>query len=183
MIKVYQLLSNTYFSSRKALSTKHAGHCLLERVREAYNTKKITFLPLLYFAGAVDNIVHELLLYNLRKRGWMSKESSELPTLLERHGNASIKLMETHRILYNLMKSWGIFNLSDLEGSSNSEIMLKSSRRQYWKLLEMSAQLTESCIYTPIFPIVRTLNSIILKYLSNCQQVMIVQTPSSTLPY
>ncbi len=57
----------------------------------------------------------------------------------ELYGNASIQLMETHGISWNLMESWGIFGLSDVAWSSNSEIMLESSRRMYWKSLEMSA--------------------------------------------
>ena len=39
---------------------------------------------------------------------------------------------------WNLMESWGIFGLSDVAWSSNCEIMLESSRRLYWKFLEMS---------------------------------------------
>ena len=48
------------------------------------------------------------------------------------------KLMESHGILGNI--------LIDLAWSSISEIMMESSRRIYWKSLEMSAELTESCI-------------------------------------
>ena len=39
---------------------------------------------------------------------------------------------------WNLMESWGIFGLSDVAWSSKCEIMLESSRKRYWKILEMS---------------------------------------------
>lgn len=57
--------------------------------------------------------------------------------LMETDGN-SWKLMEFHGISWNLMKSWGIFGLSDSAWSSSSG-MLESSRRMYWKSVEMSA--------------------------------------------
>ena len=40
---------------------------------------------------------------------------------------------------WNLKESRGIFGLSDVTWSSNSEIMLESSRRMCWMFLEMSA--------------------------------------------
>ena len=40
---------------------------------------------------------------------------------------------------WKLMETWGIFGLRDSAWSSSSEIMLESSRRVYWKSLEMSA--------------------------------------------
>lgn len=59
----------------------------------------------------------------------------------ELDGNASIQLMENHGITWNHMESYGIlgnFGLSDVAWSSNSEIMLESSRIIYWKSLKMS---------------------------------------------
>ena len=58
---------------------------------------------------------------------------------LEFDGNALIQLIESHGILWNLVESWGIFGLSDLAWSSNSEIMLETSRNMCCKSLEMSA--------------------------------------------
>lgn len=63
----YQLLPTTHFGGRKVSSTEHAGHHLLERIQETWNTKKIASLLLLDVAGAFDNVVHEQLLHNLRK--------------------------------------------------------------------------------------------------------------------
>ena len=73
MTEVHQLLPTTHFGGRKVSSTEHAGHHLLERIQKAWNTKNIASLLLLDAAGAFDNVVHERLLHNLRKKGLMSK--------------------------------------------------------------------------------------------------------------
>lgn len=68
MTEVHHFLLTTHFGGQKVSSTEHVGHHLLERIQKAWNTKKIVSLLLLDIAGAFNNVVHERLLHNFRKK-------------------------------------------------------------------------------------------------------------------
>lgn len=68
MTETHQLLPITHFGGRKSTSTENAAHFLIERIISAWNNNKIASLLLLDVAGAFDNVVHQRLLQNLRKR-------------------------------------------------------------------------------------------------------------------
>ena len=71
VVETYQLLPPTHIGGRKARSTEHAIHLLIERIYEAWNRAdgEVASLLLLDVSGAFDNVSHErLLLHNLRKR-------------------------------------------------------------------------------------------------------------------
>jgi hypothetical protein len=70
VVETHQLLPPTHIGGRKARSTEHAIHLLLERIYEAWNRAdgQVASLLLLDVSGAFDNVSHERLLHNLRKR-------------------------------------------------------------------------------------------------------------------
>jgi ribonuclease HI/exonuclease III len=74
----YQLLPRNHTGGRKATSCEHALHLLVERIHAAWRTNKVASLLMLDVTGAFDNVSHERLLHNLRKRhihpmivGWL----------------------------------------------------------------------------------------------------------------
>ena len=64
----YQLLPSRHTGGRKLASTEHAMHFLLQRIHQAWAEGKVASLLLLDVSGAYDNVSHERLLHNLRKR-------------------------------------------------------------------------------------------------------------------
>jgi len=64
-----KLFPETHIGGRKALSCEHGIHLLLEKVTAAWRKKRVASLLLLDVSGAFDNVSHERLLHNLRKRG------------------------------------------------------------------------------------------------------------------
>jgi retron-type reverse transcriptase len=67
---VHQLLPKTHIGGRKARSTDHAIHIILEKIYETWNMPEETVASLLLLdvSGAFDNVSHARLLHNLRKR-------------------------------------------------------------------------------------------------------------------
>lgn len=53
---------------RKATSCKHALHLLVEEIHTAWGNGEVASLPMLDVTGAFDNVSHQRLLHNLRKR-------------------------------------------------------------------------------------------------------------------
>jgi Reverse transcriptase (RNA-dependent DNA polymerase) len=68
LVETHNLLLNTHIGGREKRSTEHALHTITENIYEAWNDMKIASLLLLDVSGAYDNVSHERLLYNLRKR-------------------------------------------------------------------------------------------------------------------
>ncbi|KAM3547578.1 hypothetical protein ARSEF4850_009934 [Beauveria asiatica] len=64
----FQLLPRRHTGGRKLTSTEHAMHMLLQRIHQAWAEGKVATLLLLDVSGAYDNVSHERLLHNLRKR-------------------------------------------------------------------------------------------------------------------
>ena len=65
---VHGLLPSRHTGGRKLASTEHAMHFLLQQIHQAWSEGKVASLMLLNLSGAYDNVSHERLLYNLRKR-------------------------------------------------------------------------------------------------------------------
>ena len=70
LVEAHNVLPNTHIGGRKLRSTEHALHLIIERIYKAWNTgrKRVASLLLLDVSSAFDNISHERLLYNLRRR-------------------------------------------------------------------------------------------------------------------
>ncbi|KAJ3552812.1 hypothetical protein NPX13_g11028 [Xylaria arbuscula] len=70
LAEVYQLLPSTHIGGRRLRSTEQALHIIIERIYSAWNTGKgqVASLLLLDVSGAFDNVSHQRLLHNLRKR-------------------------------------------------------------------------------------------------------------------
>ncbi|RYC62821.1 Ribonuclease H [Xylaria longipes] len=70
LAEVYQLLPNKHIGGRRLRSTEHALHIIIEKIYSAWNTGKgqVASLLLLDVSGAFDNVSHQRLLHNLRKR-------------------------------------------------------------------------------------------------------------------
>ncbi|KAM0742770.1 hypothetical protein ACQRIT_002947 [Beauveria bassiana] len=64
----FQLLPRRHTGGRKLTSTEHAMHMLLQRIYQAWSEGEVATLLLLDVSGAYDNVSHERLLHNLRKR-------------------------------------------------------------------------------------------------------------------
>lgn len=64
----YHLLPRNHTGGRKATSSEHALHLLMEKIHEAWRSNKVASLLLLDVTGAFDNVSHERLTHNLRKR-------------------------------------------------------------------------------------------------------------------
>lgn len=64
----FHLLPRRHTGGRKLASTEHAIHILLQRIHQAWSEGKVASLLLLDVSGAYDNVSHERLLHNLRKR-------------------------------------------------------------------------------------------------------------------
>ncbi len=65
LAETYGLLPHNYFGARRARSTEHALHYILERIYSSWNKKKIASVLLLDVTGAFDNVSKDRLLYNL----------------------------------------------------------------------------------------------------------------------
>lgn len=75
----YQLLPRHHTGGRKATSCEHALHLLVEKVHTAWGRGEVASLLMLDVTGAFDNVSHQRLLHNLRKRhihphlvGWLA---------------------------------------------------------------------------------------------------------------
>ncbi|KAJ3552122.1 hypothetical protein NPX13_g11188 [Xylaria arbuscula] len=70
MAETYQLLPDTHIGGRRLRSTEQALHIIIEKIYKAWNTGKgkVASLLLLDVSGAFDNVSHQRLLHNLRKR-------------------------------------------------------------------------------------------------------------------
>ena len=64
----YSLLPPTHVGGRKGLATDHAIHLIVEGIHHAWEQGEKASLLLLDVSGAFDNVSHERLLHNLRKR-------------------------------------------------------------------------------------------------------------------
>lgn len=66
----HQMLPPTHVGGRKRRSTEHALHLITDEIYGAWNTGsgKVASLLLLDVSGAFDNVSHQRLLHNLRKR-------------------------------------------------------------------------------------------------------------------
>mgnify|MGYP001335162396 FL=1 len=64
----YHLLPRNHTGRRKATSSEHALHLLVEEIYEAWRNDKVASLLLLDVTGAFHNVSHQRLTHNPRKR-------------------------------------------------------------------------------------------------------------------
>lgn len=62
------MLPHNHFGARRARSTEHALHYIVERIYSSWNKKKIASVLLLDVTGAFDNVSKDRLLHNLRTK-------------------------------------------------------------------------------------------------------------------
>ena len=68
-MEVYQLIPRDHVGGRKLTGVEDAVHLLMERITSTFKTDKpVASLLMLDVSGAFDNVSHERLLHNLRKR-------------------------------------------------------------------------------------------------------------------
>ena len=67
------MLPNTHLGGQKGTSVETAMHALLSQIHSAWKENKILTALFLDFTGAFDNVSHQRLLHNLRKRGVCNK--------------------------------------------------------------------------------------------------------------
>lgn len=68
LTELHSLLPKTHFGGRRGTSTEHAIHYLLEKTYKGWHQGKDTSSLMLDVTGAFDNVSHERLLHNLKKR-------------------------------------------------------------------------------------------------------------------
>jgi hypothetical protein len=70
LVEAYGLLPANHIGGRRGRSCEHAIHLLLERVHAAWRANyRVASLLTLDASGAFDNVSHQRLVHNLRKRG------------------------------------------------------------------------------------------------------------------
>lgn len=89
LAETHNLLPRTHMGARRAVSTEHALHYLVERIHSAWSKGKIATALLLDVAGAFDNVIRARLLHNLRRKGiderlvqWLDSFLSRRKTIL-----------------------------------------------------------------------------------------------------
>jgi ribonuclease HI len=70
LVEEFQLIPDMHMGGRKLRSTEHALQTVIQRIYDAWNRGKgqVASLLLLDVSGAFDNVSHQRLLHNLRKR-------------------------------------------------------------------------------------------------------------------
>lgn len=69
MVEAYNLLPPTHMGGRRGRSCDHAHHLIMEKVHSAWRQGDwVASLLTLDVTGALDNVSHERLIHNLRKR-------------------------------------------------------------------------------------------------------------------
>ncbi|OHE90236.1 zinc knuckle [Colletotrichum orchidophilum] len=70
MAETHKLLPENHIGGRKQRSTENALHTIIDKIYEAWDERqgKVASLLLLDVSGAFDNVSHQRLLHNLRKR-------------------------------------------------------------------------------------------------------------------
>ena len=90
LTELHGLLPKTHFGGRRGTSTEHAIHYLLEKIYKGWHQGKDTSSLMLDVTGAFDNVSHERLLHNLKKRridlkivDWISSFISNRSTIIK----------------------------------------------------------------------------------------------------
>lgn len=68
LAEIYNLLPKTHMGGRRCTSTEHAVHLLIEKILAAWNKGEVASALFLDVNRAFDNVSHERLLHNLKKR-------------------------------------------------------------------------------------------------------------------
>ena len=94
--ETYELLPKTHLGGRKASSTDHTAHLLVEKVQAGWNASAmggVTTVLCLNVSGAFDYVSHSRLLHNLRKRCIDDKTVQWISSFLDSR-STSIRLSE-----------------------------------------------------------------------------------------
>jgi exonuclease III len=65
----HKLLPEGHMGARRLRSTDHGIHLMIERIYAAWNKNNVASMLLLDVAGAFDNVSHERLIHNLKRKG------------------------------------------------------------------------------------------------------------------
>jgi hypothetical protein len=98
--ETHGLLPSTHMGSRRGRSTEHSIHHIIDKIYEAWNRGRgqVASLLLLDVSGAFDNVSHQRLLHNLRKRKIDEKTVLWIASLLEdRYTRISVDGFKTER--------------------------------------------------------------------------------------
>lgn len=68
LAETYRLLPRTHMGARRATSTEHVLHYMVERVHSAWNKGETASTMLLDVSGGFDNVSRPRLLHDLRKK-------------------------------------------------------------------------------------------------------------------
>ena len=102
MAETHQLLPRTLLEERKGISTEHAVHTLMEIIQGAWNSDTpVTSLLMLDVSGAFDNVSHQRLLHNMRKRRIPMDMISWIESFLQDQ-TSTIKLPEFESGQFNI---------------------------------------------------------------------------------
>jgi ribonuclease HI len=77
------VLPKQHYGGRTKTEAEHAIHAITERTYEAWQKKEVASLLLLDVTGAFDNVSHERLIHNLRKRRIDKKTTEWIQTFLQ----------------------------------------------------------------------------------------------------
>ena len=113
--KTYELLSNLHFDERKNISSKMTIHILIEKIHIRWKEKLTDSLLLLNVSKIFDNVFHQRLLHNLRKR---KIDDAMLKWIKSFITNKQIKLR-----LSNFTSNWININTEISQNSSLSPIL------------------------------------------------------------
>ncbi|KAJ6021670.1 reverse transcriptase [Penicillium herquei] len=91
--EIYKLLPNGHLGGRKGISTDHAIQTILDTIRKAWGHHRVVSMLFLDVSGAYNNVSHQRLLYNLRKRR-LGQLVPWIQSFLSNHRSTRIRLPE-----------------------------------------------------------------------------------------
>jgi len=99
LAETHNLLPRTHMGARRAASTEHALHYVLERIYSSWSEGKISTALLRDISGAFDKVTRPRLLHNLRKKGidnrivrWIESFLSCRTTILKTNEHITSKI-------------------------------------------------------------------------------------------
>lgn len=99
--ELYKMLPITHVGGRKLTSAEHGIHLITERIYSSWREQKVSSMLSLDVSGAFDNVDHERLLHNMRKRGVHTRILDWLRSYLKRRVT-TIRIGKTESIEYEV---------------------------------------------------------------------------------
>ena len=99
LAETYHLLPRVHMGGRRCTSTEHAVHLLIGKILAAWNKECVASALFLDVSGAFDDVSHERLLHNLKKRqidnhivAWIKSFLSNQTTIIKTSEYTSDKI-------------------------------------------------------------------------------------------